>query len=452
MAARSQWLVLTALLSVALIAFFTGRNVEERAMAAKARANASVLAPSPATSTPAPPSHRQLEVTEIVALPFAQFYEALRDAPGEAREKWAGELAAMPEGPRRRAAVSGFYKLLVQFDPAGAVKAVGAIDDVKLQTLALGAAVDAASGFALPLMAQLCFNLQDRITGKRDHLSDVVLEWAVIDAPAVARFIDNHAFEDLSRGGRYLTTDQVISVWAALDPKAAKEWVDRRENWDSSEVREFFIQGWYENDRAAAVSYTLAHVEEDEMSSAIGAIVRNLYSDSKEEATKFIESLPENKRPDAFKEAFRRLILLDEEDTGDAAFTPRAIASWMVEFPPAYWKGALGGLFISDAKGAANMLSWIQQLPPGVRAAAADEYSAPFAKSPLEKMMPVLQVPDPVLRDQLLRGIVKNESLSFDEAKAAIATAAISSEQKRHFLQLVAEVKAEKDRDQGSEK
>jgi len=441
-----------AMAAVVLAAFFTGRTVEEKALAAKAQSKSRASLSPPAASEPPPVSYRQLGLAEIVALPFADFYEALRAAPGEAREKWASELAAMPEDPRRRAAYSGFYKLLVQFDPAAAAKAIGEIEDIKLQRLALGSAVNAAPGFALPLMAELSLSLEDRLTGKRDYLSDVVLEWSLIDAPAVARFIDEHreAFEGLS-GGRYLTTDQVVSAWAAVDPKAAQEWIERKEQWVSSEVREFFVEGWYENDRAAAVSYTLAHVEDPEMSSAIGAIVRNLYSDSKEEAAKFIESLPENKRPDAFKEAFRRLILLEEEDTGDATFTPRAIASWMVEFPSAYWRGALSGLFISDAKGAADMLSWIQLLPPEVREAAAAEYSAPFDKSPPEKITPVFQVADPVLRDQLLRALL-NSSLDFDEAITAVTTAQIPSEQKNHALQIIAAVKAEKDRGQGSEK
>jgi len=92
------------------------------------------------------------------------------------------------------------------------------------------------------------------------------------------------------------------------------------------EDREAFVEGFYENDRAAAVSYTLAHVDDPEMSIAISAILRNLYCDSKDEATKFIDGLPENRRPEAFEEAFRRLILLEKEDTGDADMTPRAIA------------------------------------------------------------------------------------------------------------------------------
>jgi len=62
----------------------------------------------------------------------------LRAAPGDAREKWARDLAAMPDGPRRRAAISGFYKLLVQFDPEAAAKAIDAIKDEKSLRLALG--------------------------------------------------------------------------------------------------------------------------------------------------------------------------------------------------------------------------------------------------------------------------------------------------------------------------
>ncbi|MEY2483520.1 MAG: hypothetical protein QOK24_2048 [Verrucomicrobiota bacterium] len=455
-----------ALAAVAFAAFFAGRTVEEKALAARMQSNARVSQPGPAATSALSMSHQQLAVADIFALPFADFYEALRAAPGEAREKWASELAAMPDGPRRRAAVSGFYKLLVQFDPEAAVKAIGAIENEGSLRLALGAAVNAAPGFALPLMAELSLSLQDRLTGKRDYVSDVLLEWALIDPAAAIRFIGDHekAFDELSRG-RYFTTKQVLSSWAAIDPKAAKQWIDKRENEVGSETREFFIEGWYENDRAAAVSYTLTHAEEPEMSAAIGAVLRNLYFHSKDEAKKFIESLPENKKPEALQEAFRRLILLDEEATGDAAMTPQAIASWMIEFPPAYWQGALGRLFGNDERASADLLSWIQQSPPGVREAVADEYFAAFDKSPSEKIAPILQVADPVLRDRLLGALVNNQSLDFDEAKTAVSNAPLSVEQKRHFLEIVAAAKARKNQetaareereraemDQGSEK
>lgn len=452
MAARYWLFAAIALSALALFAFFTGRAVQERAVAEKMRANArvSTLAAAPSLDVASVVSHQQLVVADIFALPFAEFYEALRSAPGAAREKWIAELAGMPEGPRRRAAVSGFYKLLVQFDPEAAAKAISAINDEASLRLALGAAIDAAPGFALPLMAKLSLTLQDRLTGKRDYVSDVMLEWSWIDPAAAIQFIRDHkeAFDELTRS-RYFTTAQVLSNWAAIDPKAAQQWMDEQDivGWED---REFFIEGWYSNDRAAAISYTLAHAEDSEMHAAIGAVLRELYFDSKEEAKKFIESLPENKRHEAFTEAFRNVILRDEETTGDVTMSPRAIASWMIEFPPDYWQGAVGRLFGNDEKSSADLLSWIQQLPPGVRATAAGEYFVPFVsnKSPSEKIAPLLQVIDAVLRDQLLSAAVNNRSLEIDDARTALADAPLSVEQKRHLLEIVAAAKAKRDREE----
>src|SRR5882724_2314903 len=435
----------------ALGGFLTGRGVAERALAAKSKLDDRASAAASATAQPVETAYQQLAATDIFALPFAEFYEALRAAPGDAREKWARDLAAMPDGPRRRAAISGFYKLLVQFDPEAAAKAIDAIKDEKSPRLALGAAVDAVPGFALPSMAELALSLQDRTTGKRDYVTDVLPQWGQIDPVAAIRFIENHkdTFEEMSRA-RYYTTTQLVSSWAAVDPKAAQEWIEQKRETVGWEDREAFVEGFYENDRAAAVSYTLAHVDDPEMSIAISAILRNLYCDSKDEATKFIDGLPENRRPEAFEEAFRRLILLEKEDTGDADMTPRAIASWMTEFPPAYWQGAVGRLFGNDERASADLLSWIQQLPPVVREAAADEYFVPTDKSPSEKIASVLQVADPVLRDRLLGGMLHNQSLEFDEARTAVANTPLSVEQKRHFLEIVEAAKARRNQEEAA--
>lgn len=455
MAASSRWFAAAALFSsVALIAFFTGRTVEQRALAAMTRANSrNSASPSPAIES-GPPSYRQLAVEEILGLPFVDFYEALRSAPGEAREKWANELLAMPEGPRRTAAVSGFYKLLVQFDPAAAAKRIREIEDVRLQSVALGSAVNAAPGFAMPLMAELSVSLEGRVVSKRDYLSDVLLEWMRIDAPAVAQFIDDHPeTEDyINFNSRQFLTSQFVSAWAALDPKAAREWIDRKGEWeDGSQIREFFIGGWYENNPGEAVSYVLAHVEEPEMRGAIGEIVEGLYLDSKEEAAKFIQSLPEDKRRDAFVEAFRNTLLGNEEGTGDTVLTPRAIASWMTEFPPAYWEGLLGSLFGFSWSGAEDMVSWIEEQPPSIRELVAAEYTASYEVSPSKAIMRVLGVADPTLRDQVFRAMLKNGIPRFDETRATITSAPISSEQKNHLLQIIAAVEAEKDQEKAAQ-
>jgi hypothetical protein len=177
------------------------------------------------------------------------------------------------------------------------------------------------------------------------------------------------------------------------------------------------------------------------MGPAIGAIVRSLYSDSKEEATKFIQSLPEDKRQEALRDAFHNLILGDEE-TGDSVLTQRAVASWMTEFPSGYWKGYLSWIFNATRPGVDDMLSWIEQQPPALREAVAAEYSPPFWKSPSEAIMGLLQVADPSLREQLLRATLK--TLYADKARAAIATAPISSDQKNHLFEIIVSVETEK--------
>lgn len=439
MATRPRLLVATVLLAVTLAAFFTGRTVEQRALAAKTHADMCPSVSSSSPVNPGPTSYRQLAVLEILKLPFAEFYEALRSAPGEARKKWANELETMPDGPRRISAVSAFYKLLVQFDPIMASRAISEIKDKRLQNLALECAVDAAPGFALRTMAELCLSVQGGSSGK---LWDVLGEWRLIEPLAVTQFIDDLPKSDTQQS--YLSTDLIIDL-ASFDPKAAKEWMEKKGESDVPEFRRAFINGWYENDRVAAVSYVLGHVDDPAMKDSIADMLRGLYYDSKEDARKFIKDLPDDEtRHAAFKTAFEYAVLGEEEETGEAISTPRALGDWLTEFPPAYWKGTLGQIFMWSRKPPEAMLAWVEQQPPAIREAVAAEYTPPYKKKTAEVLLPVLQVPDLLLRDQLLRAFFKHMDAVPDEARAALTTAPISAEQKNHVLQIIAAVEAER--------
>src|SRR4051812_36049170 len=119
------WLIgIAVLLAVALAAVVAGRRFEERVLAARLQRDSHALVSSTPSASAAVLSHRELRATDVLGLPFSELYEALRSAPAEARKKWAAELEKMPEGPRKTAALSGFYKLLIQFDPAIAIKAI----------------------------------------------------------------------------------------------------------------------------------------------------------------------------------------------------------------------------------------------------------------------------------------------------------------------------------------
>jgi hypothetical protein len=89
-------LVTVLLAGVAVSGCLIGRRVEEAALAAE-RSASIVRAPAPSvTSTPGPPSYQELQASDVLALRFSDFYEALRSAPGEARRQWAAELEQVP--------------------------------------------------------------------------------------------------------------------------------------------------------------------------------------------------------------------------------------------------------------------------------------------------------------------------------------------------------------------
>ena len=388
MAARSKLFVGAMIFVLALGSFFAGRTVEENARAARIHSSAAIPASSSPSPRPEPPSYRQIAVEEILALPFAEFYEALRSAPADARKKWTAELEKMPEGPRRTAAFSGFYKLLVQFDPAAAAKAIIEIKDKRAQRLALRVVIDAAPGFALPLLADLTIN---PLVTEKDETSQfwtVLAEWSQIDPALAARFVDAHPLGQDPTAYRDL-----ILNWATLDPDAARSWMDKKGVSEVSELRRSFIEGWYENDRAAVVAYVLGHVHDPAMKDSIGDVLRGLYFDSKEEARKFIEKLPDDqKRHDAFHEAFTNLLLSDEKETGEPRLSPRAVGDFLTEFPPAYWKDALTNVFKWNKRPSVEILAWVERQPLTIREAVAAEYTAPFQLKAPEAIAPVLQM------------------------------------------------------------
>ena len=444
MIVRPSVVTTLALAAVVASTFFLGRRVEERAVAARLAAikATALVAPTPAASAKlAPPSYEELRAIDVLALPFGDFYEALRSAPSEARSKWAGEVEHMPPGPRRTAAVMGFYKLLIQFDPAFAIKSIREIQDKGVRNLALEAAVDAVPGFAIANLAEVMSELYKEPGGHtRNYYEELIEQWTDLDPAAVARFEEQHRRADELHP---VSTD-VISNWAQLDPKAAKEWLDTRDEWKSPEYRRAFVSGWYESDRPAAISYVLAHAEEREARQSLGDILRGLYLDAKDEARKFVEDLPnDTTRRAAFRAGFENMILDEVEDGGDPTLSPRAVGEWMVEYPPAYWKGRLKELFKWSRRHPQEMIEWVEQQPLEIRDAVAAEYMPPYEMPAPDALGAVLRVSDPSLRDQMLAALYRHAEATSGELRNAIATAPLSTEQREHLLGILANVESQ---------
>ena len=453
MNARLRVVLPIGLLVLALASLLIGRRVEEALAKKRATTDLQAKLPVP-TVTPFEPTYRELAVAEILRLSFAEFYEALRSAPGEAREKWAAELEKMPAGPRRTAALAAFYKLLVQFDPIAAARTACEIKDKKVQELALDSVSGAAPGFALRDIAELFLKLPPDPSDYRKYLVNVVSEWAVIDPPAVAKFFDEHPNE--TEGGAHY----VIRNWAALDPEAAKKWIDSHDF--AADIAGDFLAGWYLNDRNAAVTYALVHANELATNTGLENILSALYVDSKEDAKKFIEQLPND---ELRNKAFRGLKVNfgTAEETGEPELTPRAVADWMTQFPAACWREHL-----SDVLGCwsdvppQEVFSWIAQQPAAIQSAVAAEYRKPTGKGTVETVSAVFQFARIDLRDQLLAAMFKNSFADASLMMEEIRNSFLPTDQKQRVLEIAAKVdrdaqaaqeeRARAETDQGSEK
>lgn len=445
MTAKIRLIFIAALAVIALAAFILGRRFEEQAVTARLRSGWRIQSVPEQSIRVQGPSYRELGVADILALPFSEFYEALRTAPADARKKWVAELNKMPDGPKRTAAFSGFYKLLIQFDPAVAVRALADIKDQSMQRVAVDAAAGAAPGFAFPELAALITKLPPYYRGdSRDYLSELFLDWMSIDPPAVARFLEDHP----EAAGKYAYYEDVVYNWAALDPKTARDSAEKYNLWETPKLLRAFILGWYESDPPAALSYVLAHANDPQMQEiesqefVAGEILQRLYSDTKEEAREFIARLPDEKtRKDVFRAAFRHVLYYDEEEWGEPTLSPQIARDWMVQFPPDYWKDLLKPVFAASNTPTEEAISWIEQQAPEIRDAVAAEYQPPYERPLSETLPPIMRVADSRLRDQLVAAVFKNSAISSQDLDDVLAAAAVSAEQKNHVLEILSQAR-----------
>ena len=456
MQSKLRMLIAAGVLFIGISAFFSGRAFEEHSLARQRQArDGTASSPSP-KPLPEVPSYRVLTAVDILALPFGEFYEALRSAPAEAREKWAADIQAMPVGPRRTAALAAFYKLLVQFDPIWAANSACEIKDKDARELALESVASAAPGFALKDIATLFLKLPADPSDYQKYLEEVISDWVPIDPPAVAQFYDEHP--EIAEQG--LNRD-LIRSWAAIDPGAAKDWFEAHGY--AGEMSDF-VMGWYLNDSRAAIAYTVEHAEELAPTAGLGDLLSALYSDSKEAAKKFIEQLPNDElRNNAFR-AFEFAVQFGSaEKTGEPDRTPRAIADWVTQFPSAYWRGHLSQvLSYWNAGPPQEVLSWIEQQPVEIQDAVTAEYKLSSAQDAPKTVAAILQFMRPDLRDRLLAAMFHNSSSSAWQMIEEIKNSSLPVEQKQHVLEIAAQVekdeaaareeRARAEDNQGSEK
>src|SRR5205085_6043631 len=158
-------------------------------------------------------------------------------------------------GAQRQAAVSSFYKTLVQIDARTAAAAVAQCKDEVVTAIATQALIGAAPTSAMEQVAAVLIDMPP----DRDHvlnfrLNDVIAEWSAVDPVAVARFLDEHRNDNAPA-----LYPELLGKWAMMDPEAARNWLERQNPADQSEEAVFtLLDGWFSHDKAPAMDFAAA--------------------------------------------------------------------------------------------------------------------------------------------------------------------------------------------------
>lgn len=429
------------LVTLPVVAFIAGQHVGRSQVGDGISSAQSLESPPPSISI-APRDYRQLPIEEMLALPFTDFYEAMRAAPAAAREAWAAQVASMPPGPRRTAAFRAFYKLLAQFDPAAAAEQVAAMTDPDLQRFALHILVDAVPQSAVPMIAELVLRLNIRELYPRDSFTEICQKWAVLDPAALARFLDAHP----SDKNRHLH-DLLVSQWAALDPTAALDWLSRTEIRRASEEQESpppqnrvassLICGWFLYDPSAATRYLIEHAREPDFRHALADLAVCFYrANRRAEAKDYLKHLPDDATRRVVFERMSEAWTYEPPERREEGTGPRAVTEWITEFPVQYWEGTLGARLKQWAgEDLDGLLTWMTQQEAAVRDAVAGDFELPHDASLDESARRVLNLGDPNLRDRLLPALFRN--VTEEAARETILQSNLSPAQKQHMLTLV---------------
>jgi hypothetical protein len=391
-------------------------------------------------------------IKNVATVSYAESWYIMRKASGGKRSAWARELEQMPLGTRRNAALESYYKIWVELDPAAAVRAVEAIRDKRLQSLAFYAMAGAAADSALPGIVEL----ENRLDYRTNDFSSssVFARWAAADPEAVARFLTAHP---IMGSPRFF---DVAYSWAMAAPTRASEWVislnlpplhnpkyprmqDRRR---LDATRGLFL-AWLDKDWRGAAAFAAAHTKDADVKQAIGEFGRVLFAKSHKDAKEFIQSLPDASAQRAalsdLVTYMRGVIVMseggDEEEPKEPEIGCKDIAPWLVTLPDGLWVHHVGDIFqCFDAIDPSSAEAWLQTLPSDARSNAIADYCASATVEKASRMLQLLPlVNDFDKRNQFLQKFVDRVSNDPSKAREKIAALSLTPDQKQMLLSRV---------------
>ena len=364
--------------------------------------DASPSSPARSDATAQRDAFARVLIRNVGTVPFEEIFELLRSAPAEVRTDWVRQLAEMPRGPQRSAAISSFYKTYVQLDPRGAAASISMLQDPNALWLAADAMIGAAPSSAMPEIAAMLTTLpRDIFYGGADRFDEVISNWSRVDPVAAAKFVETHPT---------FPVGSLLTNWAQMDPEAALEWFyeqrkpDPSSNAWSNDLRSL-VEGWFEKDKAAAVAFTVANSAEDGFEEAIRALAHNLFFKSPDEARDFLAQVPSESRKMAVNAIVGMSTGLTLGLADEWKRNPRMVAEWILTLPEDSRDDALGDVLANwRREDDIAPLRWIDQLPADTRDRAIVSYTGSAQEDDhSETLRLAMTIRDTGLRESALR-------------------------------------------------
>lgn len=409
---------------------------------------AAAVAQSPTTALAQPPAdvvsqkqtlperdHSRITVREIATVPFSELYDILRSVSREQLLAWARDLEQMPRGPRQRAAVSAYYKSLIQVDHRAAIEAVLRAENLNMRDLAIDALLKAAPESVWGDLAEMMVNLPFQNRGA--FREDVIWNWSRVDPEAVSKFIESHPVNKEDDGRLF----SLMSHWAEIDPAAAREWVEADFSRQTKDAFRAFVTSWADVDRAAAIDYAVANAKRANFDEAINDLAYQFVRLAKEDATRLILLLPSEQAKAAVKHIAHTTstVLLGVPEGYQRP--PEEVVKWMAGLPMELWSDSIGEVakeWLTRDPSAATF--WFDQLRPEMRDTAIASFCrAADSESAAQVLTLVWTMSKPGSRDKALGEFVRNLRTTRDEALDAVNDLPISDEQKAYLRDLMPE-------------
>lgn len=363
-AVKTGWLLYGgSLVAVCVGTFCLGRS--SKAQVPTAHSEKTSIPPSaslvdaPATGLPSS-SMANIRVAGFGSVGFAELSDLIQAVSTEQKDRWAKEIAAMPEGPQKRLAAIALYATWIQFDAQAACASLASLPSLLLRGTIIDSVAGAAPASASRILAETVVQLT--VIERRALLPGILRDWMATDPAAVAQFVD--------RNPKAVGNDEVgalMSEWAEVDIAAARDWLEKGPTFISDrEVVSAFVGKWVQQDRAAASEYVRIHADSSAFFEAAAAVAPALYNDAADIARVFVDSLPRNTQ----RYAVEAILGNGQSDPSRTAET----IQWASRFPAEVWTGLLGSALASwNAQDEEGVTQWIRQQPSVERERFATE-------------------------------------------------------------------------------